>query len=96
MTASHEDGRLIMAGPSHLVERGQRFLLLPHPRTHAPAYFVMDDEQGEAYELQAVSKERRSWMLNGRQGAIEEGGQGWVMQGAHPNLFLAIVAAAVY
>ncbi|PWN31146.1 hypothetical protein BDZ90DRAFT_258182 [Jaminaea rosea] len=90
MTTSHEDGRLIIAGPSRLVEEEQRFLLLPHPRTHAPAYFVMDDEQGEAYELQAVSKERRSWMLNGRQAAVEEGGQGWVMQDGSLHLLLPL------
>lgn len=83
--ASLDDGRLVLAGPSSLVAPNveQRFLLLPHPRTHAPAYFVVDE--AKTYELQAVSKDRRSWMLNGSgengSGDAGDASQGWVMQG---------------
>lgn len=88
-----EPSRLVIAGPSDALSlplkdsNGKRFLVLPHPRTSTPAYFLphKDSQTGneQILELQVVRGERkeRSWMLNGSgsQGAPDE--KGWVLQG---------------
>lgn len=86
------------AGPSSSnTSTTKRFLLLPHPRTGLPTYFLpaCSASQGgdgianladcdEIYELQAVRNEKhsRSWFLNGGDDQGDDvTGRGWVMQG---------------
>lgn len=74
--------------------RPAEFLLLPHPRTSQPAYFLppsSDRKDSQFYELQVVKSDRknRSWFLYGNgDGPVHEGekldvagdGHGWVKQ----------------
>lgn len=76
--------RVVLAGSSDLLRSGdsqQTFLLLPHPRTSLPTYFLPgkastgdNNADPEMYELQAVKsdKKSRSWMLNARKKAGEK------------------------
>ncbi|CAO1633355.1 unnamed protein product [Sympodiomycopsis kandeliae] len=94
---------LVLAGPSHALEASDkkpRFLLLPHPRTGLPTYFLPArsaaavDQQGydELYELQAIrsDKKSRSWFLNGGQADQEVLKKGYVIQDGTLHLLLRI------
>lgn len=104
MAATTDPSLLLLAGPSHVLNfhaeagpsRPAPFLLLPHPRTGVPTYYITarSGSSGsdlpnidEVYELQAVrnDKSSRSWFLNGS-GSGEDSDhdplkRGWVVQG---------------
>ncbi|CAO1621763.1 unnamed protein product [Parajaminaea phylloscopi] len=82
---------MLIAGPSSLLtsatsSEDRPCLLLPHPRTSLPAYFILDDDGEAIYELQGLKGEKkiRSWFLYGSGESGEstgnEAGKGWVIE----------------